>query len=72
MGQDRLKFAAYVQSHVDDRFHNRIEFLGPVSREEADGLRKKALVTVCSSRFECFPYAVTEALVQSARLWSPR
>ncbi len=55
-------FEEYARAHLDDDVLARVDFLGPVSRTRADELRRQALVCISASRFECFPYAVTEAL----------
>ncbi len=55
-------FEEYARAHLGDDVLARVDFLGPVSRARADELRRQALVCISSSRFECFPYAVTEAL----------
>jgi len=56
------KFQEYARAHLDEDVLARIEFLGPVSRARADELRRQAFMCISASRFECFPYAVTEAL----------
>jgi len=55
-------FEEYARAHLSDDVFARVDFLGPVSRARADELRRRALVCISASRFECFPYAVTEAL----------
>lgn len=55
-------FEEYASDNLDDDVRARIDFQGPVSRVRADELRRRALVCISASRFECFPYAVTEAL----------
>lgn len=61
-----LKFADYVRAHMAEDVRSRIEFLGPVPREEVPGLRRRALINLTASRYETFPYAVTEALALGA------
>ncbi len=57
----KLTFNDYAAAHLDDDLRARISFRGPVSRNDANDLRKRAFMCISASRFECFPYAVTEA-----------
>lgn len=71
-----LHFDDYAEKHFSPSIRSRIEYLGPVSQDKLAALRKQALLCVCASRFECFPYAVTEALalgcpVVSTRTYGP-
>lgn len=71
-----LHFDEYAKKHLSESLRSRIEYLGPVKQGRLSDLRKQALMCVCASRFECFPYAVTEALalgcpVVSTRTYGP-
>ena len=57
-----LKFDAYADRFLDDALRARVTFLGPVQQDELAELRRRAMVYLCASRFECLPYAVMEAL----------
>lgn len=59
---DVLKFGEYSVRYSPESIRTRIKFLGRVSRDRLDNLRRKAFACVSTSRFECFPYAVNEAL----------
>ncbi len=59
-------FDDYVRAHLSDKARAQIEFLGRVPHEEIAGLRRKALISLSASRYETFPYAVTEALAMGA------
>jgi len=61
-----LKYADYVRAHVPPSIRERIDFLGPVPREEIARLRRRALVNITASRFETFSYAAVEALALGA------
>ncbi|WP_428406977.1 glycosyltransferase family 4 protein [Hyphococcus sp.] len=60
------KFDEYVRANVPERLRPRIDFLGPVPRNEVPHLRRRALINLTASRYETFPYAVTEALALGA------
>ena len=71
-----LSFDDYVRERIAPPVRERIEYLGPVSRDRLAALRKQALICVCASRFECFSYAVAEALalgcpVATTRAYGP-
>lgn len=59
-------FETYIANRLSPSIRERIEFLGPVPREEVPVLRRAALVSISASRYETFPYAVTEALAMGA------
>lgn len=60
------KFEDYVRAHVPETLRARIEFLGPVPRDEVTKLRRRALVCFTASRFETFSYVVAEAMAIGA------
>ncbi len=60
------KFDEYVRANVPERLRSQIDFLGPVPRSQVPILRRRALVNLTASRYETFPYAVTEALALGA------
>lgn len=61
---EKLHYAEYAARFLSEDVASRVEFLGPVSQEKLQALRRQALVYVSASRFECCAYAVTEALAQ--------
>ncbi len=61
-----LKFADYASAHLPPSVCERIDFLGPVPREEIPRLRRRALINITASRFETFSYAAVEALALGA------
>lgn len=67
-----LKFADYARAHLSDQARSRVTFLGPRPRGEIPALRRKAALCLCASRYETFPYAVTEALAQGCPVVSTR
>lgn len=61
-----LNFADYVRAHLPESIRERIDFLGPVPREDIPKLRRRALINMTASRFETFSYAAVEALALGA------
>lgn len=57
------QFNDYAASVLPSSLLARVRFLGPISREDVDQWRRKAFLCVSASRYETFPYAVSEALV---------
>ncbi len=64
-------FEDYAIANLDDDVRARIDFLGPVSHARANELRREALLSISASRFECFSYAVTEALALGCAVVAP-
>ena len=56
------KFDAYAKANLPDETRARIEYLGPIGRDELDELRRRACVYISASRFECCAYAVMETM----------
>ena len=61
-----LNFPDFIAANLSERARSRIEFLGRVPRENIPGLRRQALISLSASRYETFPYDVTEALALGA------
>lgn len=61
---EKLHYGEYAARFLPADIAGRVEFIGPVSQEKLQALRRRALVYVSASRFECCAYAVTEAMAQ--------
>ncbi|MEO1251540.1 MAG: glycosyltransferase family 4 protein [Pseudomonadota bacterium] len=61
-----VRFADYAARNVPDAVRRRIDFRGPVRRDELQSLRRRAALCISASRYETFPYAVIEALALGA------
>ncbi len=57
-------FTEYLDAHVPALGRGSIEMLGQVSPLQLRGLRRRASVVVCASRYENFPVALLEAFAQ--------
>lgn len=57
-----VKLPEYIQTHFDSHIQARIDFTGRIGRSEVAANRKRALVSVMTSRFENFAYSMSEAL----------
>lgn len=57
-----VKFDAFARARLPDAVRGRVSFLGSVDPVRLADLRRQAFACVSASRFEVFPYAVTEAL----------
>lgn len=61
---EKLHYPEYAARFLSEDIAARVEFIGPVPQEKLQELRRRALLYVSASRFECCAYAVTEALAQ--------
>lgn len=71
-GGEALTFEPYAEKYLAANIRARIEFLGPVPQSKLHELRKQAFLCLTASRFECFPYAVTEALAMGCPVVTTR
>ena len=61
-GEGRLSFEAFLARFVEERFHDRFEYLGVLPGDEVSALRRGAGVVLMTSRYENFPYSVAKAM----------
>jgi len=64
LGDDVVSLKDYIDTTIEDTaIKERIRYLGVVTRDKVNELRHESHVTIIASRWENFPYTVTEALV---------
>ncbi|HUD31039.1 MAG TPA: glycosyltransferase family 4 protein [Novosphingobium sp.] len=66
----RVGFEAFVEANLSRRARERITFTGKLTAAEIAPLRLRAMVQVCASRWESFPYVLLEGMAAGCPLIS--
>lgn len=66
----RIGFDEFARANLSSRTRERITFTGKLTAAEIAPLRLKAMVTVCPSRWESFPYVLLEGMAAGSPLIS--
>ena len=67
-GSTTWSFETYLRARVPSQVHPRIDFRGAQSRQQVTRERRRAAITVVSSRYETFSIAAVEAMATGSPL----